>query len=92
VAAGQFGGEVLADLRRAPDQHGAKAGAIVHQQLCPAATAEDRVFCPLPRGRYVETLAIPVEPFGAQLRAAVAADPGDDDVARLSEECLDRLS
>ena len=86
--AGQLRGDVLADLHRALDQHGPIAGTVIHQQPCPAVTAEDRILRPVPRGRYVKPLAVPVKPVGAQVRAAVAADPGDNDVARLSEECL----
>src|SRR5262249_6491536 len=87
--AGQLCGDVLADLRGAPDQRGAVAGAVVHQQLRPAVPAEDRVLDPVPRGRYVEPLAIPVKPVRAYVRAAVAADPGDDDVAGLGGDALD---
>lgn len=42
--------------------------------------AEDRVLHPVPRGRDVEPLAVPVEPVRAQLRAPVPADPGDDGI------------
>src|SRR5712672_2990787 len=85
----QLRGEILADRHGGRDQHGAETGGIVDQQLRPRVPAEDGVLHPVPRGRDVEALAIPVEPVGAQVRAPVAADPGDDDVTRLREERLD---
>src|SRR5260370_24475300 len=86
--AGQLSGDVLADLDGGRDQHGAEAGGIVNKQLRPRVPAEDHVLHPAAGGRDVETLAVPVEKVGAQMRAAVAADPGDDDVTRLGEERL----
>src|SRR6202042_1972846 len=87
--AGQLGGEVLADLDSARNQPRAKTGGIVDQQLRPRVPAEDGVLHPVSRGGDVEALAIPVEPVGAQVRAPVAADPGDDNVTWFSEERLD---
>jgi hypothetical protein len=55
----------------------------------PRVPAEDGVLHQVPRDRDVEALAISAEPIGGQVRAPVAADPGDDDVTRLSEERLD---
>src|SRR5260370_17779098 len=85
---GQLGGDVLGDLDGGRDQHGGEAGGIVNKQLRPRVPAEDHVLHPAAGGRDVETLAVPVEKVGAQMRAAVAADPGDDDVTRLGEERL----
>src|SRR5450755_1844074 len=87
--AGQLRGEILADLDGGPNQHGVKTGWIIDKQLRPRVPAEDGVLHPVSRGRDVEALAIPVVPVGAQVRAPVAADPGDDDVTRLSEDRLD---
>ena len=87
--AGQLRAGILADLDGGGDQHGTEAGGIVDKQLRPRVPAEDRVLHPVSRCRDVEALAVPVEPIGAQMRAPVAADPGDDDVTRLSEKRLD---
>jgi len=89
--AGQLRGQILADLHGGRDQHGAETGWIVDKQLRPRVPAEDGVLHPVSRGRDVEALAVPVEPVGAQVRAPVAADPGDDDVTRFSQERLDLL-
>jgi hypothetical protein len=37
-------------------------------------------------------LTVQVEPVGAQVRAPITTDPGDDNVARFSEERLNLLS
>ena len=87
--AGQLRGDVLSDLHGGRDQDGAEPGAVVNEQLRPRVTAEDRVLNPVSGGRDVEPLAVPVEPVGAQVRAPVAADPGDDDVTWFGEERLD---
>ena len=87
--AGQFGDDILADLDGGRDQHGTKAGRVIDEQLSSRVTAEDRVLHAVARGRDVEPLAVSGEPVGAQVRAPVAADPGDDDVTRLGQERLD---
>src|SRR5215472_3964072 len=85
----QLGRDVLADLDRGRDQHGAKAGAVIDHQLCARVMAEDRVLHPAAGGRDEEALPIPVEPVRAQMRAAVSADPGHDHVPRLSQKRRD---
>ena len=89
--AGQFRGDILADLNGGRDQHRAEPGGIINQQLRPRVAAEDRVLHSPSRRRDVEALAVPVEPVRAQVRAPVPADPGDDDVMPLSQERLDLL-
>ena len=86
---GQFSGDILPDLGSGRQEHGAEAGGIINKQLRPGLSPEDRVLHPGPRRRHIKALTVPVEPVGAQMRAPVAANPGDDDVARLSEERFD---
>jgi hypothetical protein len=87
--AGQFGGDIFADLGGGRDQHGTEAGRVIDEQLSSRVPAEDRVLHAVACGRDVEALAVPKEPVGAQVRAPVVADPGDDDVTRLGQERLD---
>ncbi len=88
---GQLSGDILADLGGCLDYHGTETDRIINKQLCSRVPVEDRVLHPVARSRDVETLPVPREPVGAQVRAPVAADPGDDDVTRLSQERLDLL-
>src|ERR1700675_3712077 len=87
----QFRGDIVPDLDGGRDQYGAETGGIVNKQLRPRVAAEDRVFHAVPRRGDIEALAVPVEPVGAQVRAPVPADPGDDDVTPLGQERLDLL-
>src|SRR5690348_2862370 len=87
--AGQLGGDVLAYLHGRRDQDRAEPGGVIDQQLCPWVPPEDRVLDPAARRGHVEPLAVPVEPVGAQMGAAVAADPGDDGVTPLRQERFD---
>ncbi len=89
--AGQFRGDILADLHGGRDQYRAEPGGIVNEQLRTRVPAEDRVLYPASRRRDVEPLAVSIEPVGTQVRAPVTADPGDDDVTRFSQERLDFL-
>ena len=86
---GRLGGDVLAYLRGRWDQDRAEAGGIVDQQLCPRVPPEDRVLHPAARRGHIEPLAVLVKPVGASMRAPVAANPGDDRVAPLSQGRLD---
>ena len=86
---GQFSGDIFPDLGSGRHEHGSEAGGIVNKQLRPGLPPEDRILHPAPRCRHIKALTVPVEPVGAQMRAPVAADPGDDDITRLSEERLD---
>src|ERR1035441_5372443 len=87
--AGQLGGEILADLCGGREHNGKDADRIIDEQLGSRVPAEDRVLHAVSCSRDVEALAIPREPVGAQVRTPVAADPGNDDVTRLSQERLD---
>src|ERR1700722_8350388 len=84
----QFRLEILADLDGSRNQHRAETRGIVDKQLRARVTAEDSVLHPAPRGRDIEPLTVPVEPVRAQMRAPVEADPSNDDIARLGQECL----
>jgi hypothetical protein len=82
----QVGGDVLADLYRAGKSHVTVAGRVVDDELDPGIAAEDVVLGAIAGRRHVELLAVPVEPVGTDVRAAVLADAGDLDVKRLGEE------
>src|SRR5690349_5909837 len=84
--AGQLSGDVLAYLHGRGDQDRAKAGGIIHQQLCPRVPPKDRVLHPAARRGHIEPLAVPAEPVRAQMRAPIAADPSDNGVTPLSQE------
>jgi hypothetical protein len=64
----------------------AVAGRVVDDQLDPGVAAEHVVLHALAGRRDVEPVAIPEEPVGADVRAPVFADAGDDDVPGFGQE------